>query len=478
MINETRQRLTYVVSDLLSTSLAWLLFNTLRFYTTVITNEPYYNKLGDFLLLKPVLIGQLVFPLMMLTLYYLSGYYNRVFFKSRVDELMTTLATASIGTVIIFFTAIINDPIPDRISNYWLLLIMFACMFSFVYIPRLTITMSTRTRLKRGELSLPTLIVGTSQRALRLKEHLDRSHIIEERCYNVVGFVAPDEEYVPPGHMLYDLPVYPMEQLPDLCQELRIKALIITPHRHGMQSTLNLISALFPLNLPILLSPDLLQVITSKPKIENFQGECLINVAHASMAESTVNLKRMGDICFSAVALLLLAPIFAAMAVAIKRDSHGPVFYTQERVGLRKKPFRIWKFRTMHTDAESDGPRLSSANDPRITPIGRFLRKYRLDELPQFWNVLKGDMSIIGPRPEREHYIRQIVKRAPYYTLIHQVRPGITSLGMVKYGYAGSVDDMIERLQYDLVYIDNVSLATDLKILLYTINTVINGRGV
>lgn len=196
------------------------------------------------------------------------------------------------------------------------------------------------------------------------------------------------------------------------------------------------------------------------------------------MSESTRNLKRAGDIVVSALALIVLSPLFLALAIAIKRDSKGPVFYSQERVGLRKKPFRIHKFRTMKTDAEANGPTLSSANDRRITKVGRVLRKYRIDELPQFWNVLKGDMSIIGPRPERDFYIRQIMKQAPYYTLIHQVRPGITSLGMVKHGYASNVDEMIERLQYDLVYLENISLTVDLKIILYTISTVLNGRGV
>ena len=218
--------------------------------------------------------------------------------------------------------------------------------------------------------------------------------------------------------------------------------------------------------------------MASNPRMTSVASEPLINITTANIPPSTVNLKRVGDVVVSALALVCLLPVFAAVAVAIRHDSPGPVLYRQERVGYRKRRFRIIKFRTMRTDAEADGPALSSADDPRVTRVGRFLRKYRIDELPQFWNVLTGDMSIVGPRPEREYFVRQIVEREPRYSLIHQVRPGITSWGMVKYGYAGSVDEMIERLRYDMIYLENVSLGVDLKILFYTVHTVLTGKGV
>ena len=188
--------------------------------------------------------------------------------------------------------------------------------------------------------------------------------------------------------------------------------------------------------------------------------------------------KRCFDIVVAALLLVLLSPVFLVLAIAIKVDSPGPVFYRQERVGYRKKPFRIIKFRTMRPDAERCGPALSEADDPRVTTLGRRLRKYRLDELPQFWNVLRGDMSLVGPRPERAYYVDLIVARAPYYSLVHQVRPGITSLGMVKYGYASNVEQMVQRLRYDLLYIENISITTDLKILIHTVTTVVTGRGI
>jgi lipopolysaccharide/colanic/teichoic acid biosynthesis glycosyltransferase len=203
----------------------------------------------------------------------------------------------------------------------------------------------------------------------------------------------------------------------------------------------------------------------------------LIDITNAHTSPSTLNCKRLADIVISFFALILLIPVFLVIATAVKREKSGSIIYSQERIGYHKCPFKIYKFRTMKVDAEADGPLLSSITDKRVTRTGRFLRKYRLDELPQFFNVLRGDMSLVGPRPEREYYIRQIVVKAPYYNLVHQVRPGITSWGMVKYGYATTVDQMIERLQYDLLYIDNVSLQVDLKILFHTVNTVFTGKG-
>ncbi|MDE6741459.1 MAG: sugar transferase, partial [Muribaculaceae bacterium] len=178
-----------------------------------------------------------------------------------------------------------------------------------------------------------------------------------------------------------------------------------------------------------------------------------------------------------AITLLALSPLFIILAVKVKMDSKGPVFYTQERIGLKERPFKIIKFRTMRTDAEADGPQLSNDDDPRVTKSGKVMRKFRLDELPQFWNVLKGEMSIVGPRPERKYFINKIIEKAPYYTLLYQARPGITSWGMVKYGYASRVDEMVERSKYDLLYISNMSILVDLKIMLYTVLTILEGKG-
>jgi len=188
-------------------------------------------------------------------------------------------------------------------------------------------------------------------------------------------------------------------------------------------------------------------------------------------------LKRGFDLSFSAMVLIGGFPVFLILYFITKVTSNGPAFYKQERVGLNEKPFRIYKFRSMWVDAEKHGPQLSSDHDPRITPWGRVMRKSRLDELPQFWNVFKGDMSIVGPRPERQYYIERILEHTPTYRKLLRVKPGITSIGQVHYGYAENVDQMRERMRYDLVYLQNVSLNSDLNIILKTLRVVVQGKG-
>lgn len=476
MRNIRRKAFTYVLTDYLMLNIGWTLFNVVRYGFLPQSIRDVY-PLTSHLTQGHVIIGQVLIPLIMLGLYWLSGYYSKTYFKSRLDELGNTAAVSAIGALGVFFGAIFNDTIAPGVKGYYeLIVILWLLWFVPVYIVRVIQTTHTARRIQRRELAFNTLIVGATKGAKALADRLNAAP--RGNGMNIIGYVDTDPRDTAVMRSDLGLPVYRLADLEEICRRHDVRNLIIVPHRGGIRQTGELINSLFPLDRTILIPADLYSIIAARPRMFTITGEPLIDISHSQASKMTLNLKRTVDVIVAFVALLLLLPLFIVLGIAVRLDSPGKIFYRQERIGYHKKPFFIYKFRTMRSDAEASGPALSSLDDPRVTRIGHLMRKYRLDELPQFWNVLKGDMSLVGPRPERDYYIKQIVARAPYYSLLHQVRPGITSWGMVKYGYASNVDQMLERLRYDLLYIDNVSMAVDLKILFFTIHTVLTGKGV
>lgn len=465
-----QQRIKYVVGDFVMSSLAWFCYNIVRYQMGTVVG---YSSLSTYLTSKMVLLGQIFFPLLMMVIYGLSGYYNNVCRKSRIQELFTTLTSSGINTLIIFFIALINDVIGVRGSDYEMILILWALLFSFVYTVRAIITNIASNQIKSRKWTFPTLIIGSGSAAITFANKLNAMR--QSSDYDIKGFVNIPGENPVKGN---PLPCYELDELKDVCQSEDIWELIVVPTRDDTHQTMNAINKLFGLGLPIMISPERFNMLQSQVRISDIYGEPLVNISGSSLSDGGKNIKRAIDIVVSVIALIVLLPVYAIVACIIKRTSPGPIFYLQQRIGLHNKPFNIIKFRSMVQNAEAAGrPQLSSDDDPRITPFGRFMRKYRIDELPQFWNVLKGDMAIVGPRPERKYYIDLITQRVPAYALLHQVRPGITSMGMVKYGYAKNIDEMVERVKYDLMYLDNMSLLNDLKILIYTIKIVFTGRG-
>ncbi len=216
----------------------------------------------------------------------------------------------------------------------------------------------------------------------------------------------------------------------------------------------------------------------SYARLINYDNIPVLQVRAQEAIDAEIKLAKRGfDIGFSTIMMILGSPLFFLLYIITKLTSKGPAFYKQERVGLNEKPFKIIKFRSMYMDAEKFGPQLSKDNDPRITKWGKVMRKTRLDELPQFWNVLKGDMSIVGPRPERKHFIEKISARTPHYKKLLRIKPGITSIGQVHYGYAENVDQMCDRMEYDLKYLQNITLNSDINIIFKTVKVMIQGKG-
>ncbi|MCM1164288.1 MAG: sugar transferase [Muribaculaceae bacterium] len=454
-------RILYVAADYVAAVLGLVLFSLSR-YMFVPRIAMTYGSVGAFMASHGVMMSLALFPPFMLLVNYITGYYVRVLDKSRVDEVLRTLSSVVIVTLAYFFVALLNDRMPMRRLHYELILMFAAEMFLTTWLIRYSITSFLK---RRAQSRAPRRFVMVCRRDDEPCSRRWMDCTVADPSLDIVAVYHP-EENTDNDSMIRRI------------AEGEIEGVVLAPSALDSEGMQRLLHTLYTLDVPVLVSPDdRALAMGTMTRFDHVIGEPLVDIVRPVLPDAMVAMKRFADVVVSSVALIVTAPLIAVLGVAVKLQSDGPMFYSQERIGYRRRPFMIHKLRSMISDSETDGPRLSADDDPRVTPVGRFMRKYRLDELPNLWNVLVGEMSLVGPRPEREHFIRQIVERAPHYTLLHLVRPGLTSWGMVRYGYASNVDEMVERLRYDILYIQNLSLEVDVKILLYTLRTVLRGEG-
>lgn len=459
---------TFIIADIIVAIIGWTLIYQFRNYLL------YHEYLGDFLKIDiNYWKGILVIPFFWFVLYYLFGSYSNVYYKSRLRELFDTMWQSTIGCLVVFFAIFLDDP-QDNISYYYYVLIFyFLIHWSLTYISRLFLINIIKKQIHNGTIQFNTLLIGNNGFAHKFYNETKDILRLKGKIYK--GYISTkfgSDSEIPSLPKIGEL-----EDLGKVLDVHQISSIVIGIEKNERIEILRLLELLSYYDVDISIKADMIDILTGSVKVKDVHDEAFIEIDNNLMSKFQLNLKRLMDVTVASLGIIILSPLLLFIAIRVRLSSAGPIIYSQERVGRGGVTFKIYKFRSMYHPAEEDTPLLSSKNDPRITHWGNYMRKWRLDELPQLWNILKGEMSLVGPRPERQYFINLIKEINPLYLHLHKVKPGLTSWGMVKFGYAENVNEMVARMKYDLVYVENASISLDIQIIIRTFSIIFSGKG-
>lgn len=424
-------------------------------------NTPYWIELTIFVLFWFILIST-------------SGLYRQLKDKGFIQYYTNFAMILFLGHIAFTFFFFTKNEFLYIYGFYHFFIQQFAFLLLVFSIPRFFYFNIIYWSMKKQKTAIYALLIGDSDKAKSVYNDFEGYGKLLNHYF--LGYISTDTN----ENKLSQLPIDQLGNITDLqsiIDQFDFDEVIVALNNGESNNIQKILNIVKQKDTVIRILPDMNAILEGTVKTNNVKGIPLITIKNDLMPVWQSMLKKGFDIIGSLFALSLCIPFIPFIIVGILFSSKGPIFYTQTRIGKSRKPFKMIKFRSMYIDAEHKGPSLSSTKDPRITPFGRIMRKWHIDELPQFINVLIGDMSIVGPRPERKHFINQILPKAPYYAHLFRIKPGITSWGMVKYGYAENITQMIERLKYDILYLENMTLLVDLKIVIHTLKSVLVGDG-
>ncbi|MBK9732177.1 MAG: sugar transferase [Chitinophagaceae bacterium] len=460
----------YVVTDYIMAVLSWALFFIVR---KLCIDHYAVAQFPQFLNDPKFIQGMIIIPAGWVAIYYLTGTYTSIYLKSRVGEMTRTFFVTIAGVILLFFSVLIDDQVQGYRDYYSSVIILFIIHFVLTLLGRIVVLNAGKRQMLKGIVYFPTIFIGGNKRAIEVYNEINGK--AKSQGYHFIGFI--DTNGNGNGLSTFLPKLGALSSLEEMIRTHSVKQVIVAIESSEHHQLKEILNQLADKNVIIKIVPDMYDILAGSVRMNHLLGASFIEIYPQLMPQWQCIIKRIVDIVISVMMLILLIPVYLFVAIKVKLSSPGSIIYSQERIGIYNKPFKIYKFRSMYTDAETNGPLLSSHEDTRITAWGKVMRKWRLDELPQFLNVLKGEMSIVGPRPERRYYIDQLLQQTSDYKHLLRVQPGITSLGMVKFGYAENLNQMISRMKYDLLYIENMSLMLDFRVLLYTFRTILQGRG-